>query len=93
MDFYGKLTADPKTQIQNVVIEQNKWLKVMQEEQPPYQDLQSEHDQSAFYEANQVWLSGEIEHYLKNITNKDEEDSYGNEEPSVAKAKTKIQRQ
>ena len=32
MDFYGKLTADPKTQIQNVVIEQNKWLKVMQEE-------------------------------------------------------------
>ena len=40
-----------------------------------------------------MWLSGEIDHYLKNNTNKEEEDSYGNEEPSVGKTKTKIQRQ
>jgi hypothetical protein len=34
LHFYNKLAANPKTQIQNVIIEQNKWLRVMQEERP-----------------------------------------------------------
>ena len=34
LHFYQRLAMDPKTQIQNVIIEQNKWLKIMQEERP-----------------------------------------------------------
>ena len=34
LHFYQRLASNPKTQIQNVIIEQNKWLRIMQEERP-----------------------------------------------------------
>jgi hypothetical protein len=34
MDFFKRMAKDPKTQIQNVIVDQNKWLKVLQDEQP-----------------------------------------------------------
>jgi hypothetical protein len=44
MTFFNRLAADPKNHISNVIIEQNKWLKVIQEEQPPFYDNAGEHE-------------------------------------------------
>ena len=32
LNFFNKLSIDVKAQVQNVIIEQNKWLRLMQEE-------------------------------------------------------------
>jgi hypothetical protein len=55
--------------LQNVTIEQNKWLRVMQQEQPLIQEspLQDEGKQAAFYTQNQAWLMGEVEEYVQKI--------------------------
>ena len=44
MTFFNRLSNDVKMHIQNVIIEQNKWLKLIQEEQPPYYDTTGEHE-------------------------------------------------
>jgi len=62
-DFFSRMAQDPKAQIQNVIIDQNKWLRVMQEE--PYYDTTAEHDQAAFFQGNQAWVLGEVENYIE----------------------------
>lgn len=71
LHFYQRLAANPKNQIQNVIIEQNKWLRIMQEERPLFQveDKEEEVSQAAFYQQNQSWLMGEVENYIKKAQN------------------------
>lgn len=38
LQFYNRLSQDVKTHLQNVIIEQNRWLRVIQEEQNPFYD-------------------------------------------------------
>ena len=34
MHFFKRVASNPKVQIQNVIMDQNKWLRIMQQEQP-----------------------------------------------------------
>lgn len=65
MAFYEGMANDTKTSISNVIIDQNKWLRVLQEEQPPIYEVLTEHENAQFYNQNQSWLMGEVEHYIK----------------------------
>jgi len=50
--------------VRSLIIEQNKWLQVMQEEQPIY-DGYGEHESSEFYDQNASWIEGEVDSYLR----------------------------
>eukprot|EP00347_Sterkiella_histriomuscorum_P018284 403346097 len=65
MDFFNKMSGDVKTQLSNVIIEQNKWLKVIQEEQTPFYDYAGEQDHAVFYQQNQNWIMSEVESYIE----------------------------
>jgi len=34
MHFFKRVASNPKVQIQNIIMDQNKWLRIMQQEQP-----------------------------------------------------------
>ena len=65
MKFFERMGKDMKTQIENVLIEQNRWLKIMQEEHLYMSDQNLEQDNASFYENNQSWIMDEIKDYLK----------------------------
>ena len=62
MHFYNRLARNVRTTLQNTILQQNKWLRVMQEE-PAVEDTSTE--SAAFYEQNQAWLLGEVENYIR----------------------------
>lgn len=41
LHFFSKLQGNVKTHLQNVIIEQNRWLRIMQEEQPLFSEAAS----------------------------------------------------
>lgn len=64
LHFFNKLTGNLRQTLSSTIIEQNRWLRIMQEEQPSlYEASQefstaagsgsSEQDQAAFFEQNQ----------------------------------------
>jgi len=62
MHFFNRLARNVKTTLQNTILQQNKWLRIMQEE-PVIEETTTE--SAAFYEQNQAWLLGEVENYIR----------------------------
>ncbi|TNV80672.1 hypothetical protein FGO68_gene14294 [Halteria grandinella] len=72
MQFFNRLSGNVRASLSSTIIEQNKWLRIMQEEQPSMYETSYEtasqtveHENAQFYQDNQSWLLGEIEQYLK----------------------------
>ena len=76
LHFFNNLSSNVKGSLQSVILQQNRWLRIMQEEQPPIYDTMdssqstgatttgAEQDHAAFYEQNQAWLLGEVENFI-----------------------------
>lgn len=66
-------------------MDQNKWLRILQEEQAPLYEGTNEHENADFYVENQNWLLGEIENYIKSKKERQESSIAPNEaEPQAA---------
>lgn len=72
MNFFNRLSGNVRTSLSSTILEQNRWLRIMQEEQPSLYEASYEtasqtveHEQAQFYQDNSQWLLGEIETYLK----------------------------
>ena len=50
-------------------MDQNKWLRIMQEEQPFFQEPAEDEgtNNAAFFTQNQSWIMGEVEEFLQKV--------------------------
>lgn len=75
MAFFDRLAKDVKSQIQNVIVDQNKWLKVLQDDNHQAMtsyDAATEHQKAEFYTDNYNWIMGEVKNYIQ--VNQEEKD-------------------
>ena len=57
-------------------MDQNKWLRIMQEEQPFFQEPVEDEgtNNAAFYTQNQSWIMGEVEEFLQKVKSEKREE-------------------